>query len=253
MSGRSQKSGVASPTRAGGPRPPRGALTACVIVALSTLLLSCAGAGELTRAGAADLIRNSEEFRLPVTATLPGKREWPTEARTADEPEEEARARAVDGYARTNPELAAFRHLGLIDFKVRLVEGASPAHAWWRFELEPVLTEKGERAAAGAGDKRQKEIAVARRELVEVTGLTAPQAGAAQAEFTWRQAPTPAGEAFDPGSETYKGFPEWLRQLIAGPPAGFGRSAERRYGVALKGSALLRRYDDGWRVQHIQF
>ena len=248
-------SGVDSPTRAGSLRPLRALITAFVIAALPALAVNCGAPQELTRAGAADLIRNSEDFRAPLTVTLPGKREWPTEARSADEPEEEARARAVDSYAKTNPEVAAFRHLGLIDFRARLVEGPSPAHAWWRFELEPVLTEKGEQeaAAAGARDKKQKELAVARHELVEVTGVTAPQAGASQAEFTWRQVPTRAGEAFDPNGETYRSFPVWLRQLIAGPPGGFGRSAERGYGVALKGKALLRRYDDGWRVQHIQF
>lgn len=246
--------GVTSPTRAGRLRSRRAFLTASIIAGLSALILNCGGRGELTRAAAADLIRNSEDFRLPVSVTLPGKREWPTEAQSADEPEEAARERAVDGYARANPEVAAFRHLGLIDFRARLVEGPSPSHAWWRFELEPVLTEKGREAAAdGTGSKRQKEIAVARRELIEVTGVPAPQAGAAQAEFTWRQVPTPAGEVFDPEAETYKGLPGWLRQLIAGPPGGFGRSVERRYGVALKGRALLRRYDDGWRVQHVQF
>lgn len=245
--------GVASPTRADRLRPGRGLLTAPAIAVLSALTLSCAGSGELNRTAAADLIRDSEEFRRPVTVTLLGKREWPTEARSADEPEGEARARAADGYARTIPEVAAFRHLGLLDFRARLVEGPSPAHAWWRFELEPVLTEKGEQAAAGAGGTRQKEIAVARRELVEATGVTSPQAGAAQAEFTWRQVPTPAGEVFDPEGQTFKSLPGWLRQLIEGPPGGFGRSAVRRYGSVGKGRALLRRYDDGWRVQHIQF
>jgi hypothetical protein len=221
---------------------------------LAALVLNCSGRSELTRAGAAELIRDSEEFRRPVSVTLLGKREWPTEARSTDEPEEDARARAIDSYAKTNPEVAAFSHLGLIDFKAKLIEGPTPAHAWWRFELEPVLTEKGKQAAAdGAGGTRQTEVAVARRELVEVTGVTAQKAGTAQVEFTWRQAATFAGEAFDPGSETYRNLPEWLRQKISGPPGGSGRNAERRYGDIRKGKALLQLYDDGWRVQHVQF
>jgi len=229
-------------------------MMAFVIAALPALAVNCSGPKELTRTGAADLIRSSEDFHAPITITLPGKREWPTGARSADEPEAEARARAVDSYARTSAELAAFRHLGLIDFNARLIEGPSPTHAWWRFELEPVLTEKGDRATAnGASGMRQTEIAVARRELVEVTGITTQKAGTAQVEFTWKQVTTFAGEAFDPSSETYRSLPEWLRQKISGPPGGFGRSAERRYGDVRKGKALLQLYDDGWRVQLVQF
>lgn len=231
------------------------ALSAAFVTAvLFAFTVNCASSRVITRAKAADLIRDSNDFNLPVFVTISGKREWPTEARSAEESEDGARQRAVDSYTKTNAELATFRHLGLINVEAKLVEGPSLSHAWWRFELEPVLTKEGRQGTVeSSGDKSPKGIAIARRELVEVTGVSAPQAGTARAEFTWRQVPTSAGEAFDVNSETYRTLPEWLQQLIVGQPRILGRSARREYGDIRKGEAFLQLYDDGWRVQHVQF
>lgn len=44
--------------------------------------------------------------------------------------------------------------------------------------------------------------------MIEVTGLTTPKVGEAGSDFTWKDVPTPAGEAFDPTTDTYRGLPE---------------------------------------------
>lgn len=231
----------------------RGILRALIwITILIASPAGCSGSRELTRPRAGDLIEDSGEFRRPASVRLLGKRDLPTRAKSTDEPEVEARERAFDEYERSHVEMAVFRHLGLIDFRAALVEGPSPEHEWWRFSVEPVLTEKGEREAVAAEGKGRREIIISRRELIEVTGLTTPAGGAARAEFTWKEVPTPAGEAFDPASDAYRRLPEWIRRGLAGPASGLGKGLERNYGVARKGSALLRLYDDGWRVQHIQ-
>lgn len=221
------------------------------LIAFST---ACSGSRELTRRHARDLIEGAGDFRRPISVVLPGKRDQPTRAKATDEAEGEARERAFDEYAHSHTEMAVFSQLGLINFTATLIEGPSPEHEWWRFSVEPVLTDKGGREAveepAGSG---RKGIAIARREVIEVTGLTAPKEGAARAEFTWKEVPTPAGEAFDPTGDTYRALPEWVRRDLAGPASGLGKGLERKYGVARKGSALLRLYDDGWRVQHLQF
>lgn len=77
--------------------------------------------------------------------------------------------------------------------------------------------------------------------------------GVARAELTWKEVSTTAGEAFDPTTATYRGLPEWIHRGMAGPASGLGKGLERKYGVTQKGAALLRLYDDGWRVQHLQF
>lgn len=229
-------------------------LAGFVFAAISMLTLSCVSPRELTRAQAADLIRDSKDFGIPVSIPLPSKREWPTEAKLADEREEEAKRRAVEQYAKTNVGMATFLYLGLIEFSATLIEGPSRDHGWWRFELEPALTAKGKKEAIQSPEnKSQKGIIIARRELIEVTGITTPKSGVARVDFTWKQIPTPAGEAFDPDSENYKNLPEWLRQLISEPPGSFGRNSERKYGGNRKGKAFLQLYDDGWRAQSVQF
>lgn len=226
-------------------------LGAVVLIAFAT---ACSGSRELTRSRAGDLIKDSRDFRRPVSVALLGEREQPTRAKSTDESEGEARERAFDEYARSHVEMAVFRHLGLIDFRATLIEGPTPEHEWWRFGVEPTLTEKdGREAVKEESGQGRKGIVISRRELVEVTGVTKPVGGEARAEFTWKEVPTLAGEAFDPTTDTYRGLPEWLRRGIAGPPPGMGKGLERNYGVVRKGTALLRLYDDGWRVEHIQF
>src|SRR5205085_7710513 len=128
-------------------------------------------------------------------------------------------------------EVAAFYQMGLINLSATLIEAPSPTHVWWRFELKPVLTEKGEQeGGVNSQNNRGLEIPIARRELTEVTGIITQKEGVAQVEFTWKLVPTPAGEAFDSGSQTYRELPEWLRQMIVKAPGGFGKSAEHRYG-----------------------
>lgn len=223
-----------------------------LVITLIALSTSCSGSRELTRSRARDLVRDSRDFRLPISVPLLGKRDQPTQAQAANEPEGEARERACEEYARSHVEMAVFRHLGLVDFRASLVERPSPEHGWWRFSVEPVLTEEGRRVAVDEEGKGRKGIVISHRELIEVTGLTAPTAGAARAEFMWKEIPSPAGGAFDPASATYSGLPEWIRRGIKGPP-GLQRGLERKYAVARKGTALLQLYDEGWRVQVVQF
>ncbi len=91
------------------------------------------------------------------------------------------------------------------------------------------LTEKGKKAAAewetgsGLAGKYYK-VPYAKRELVEVTGLTEPKEGSnvVQAKFTWRLAPVnEIGKAMLLDTKT------------------------------IDGDAVLQKFDDGWRVVNI--
>ncbi|MGB7208649.1 MAG: hypothetical protein WBD27_08315 [Pyrinomonadaceae bacterium] len=91
------------------------------------------------------------------------------------------------------------------------------------------LTEKGKKAAAewetgsGLAGKFYK-VPYAKRELVEVTGLTEPKEGSnvVQAKFTWRLTPVnDIGKAMSLDTKT------------------------------IEGDAVLQKFDDGWRVVNI--
>ena len=72
--------------------------------------------------------------------------------------------------------------------------------------------------APGNADKQPFSISAVRRELVAITGI-AKQGNVADVEFTWRWAPmNEVGAALYPG------------------------------GVRFRSTAMLRKYDDGWRV-----
>jgi hypothetical protein len=68
----------------------------------------------------------------------------------------------------------------------------------WAFDVEPFLTERGKDLGSdGREDHSAPSVILARRELVEVMGIT--KAGqTAQAEYTWKEVPTAAGRAFNP-------------------------------------------------------
>jgi hypothetical protein len=101
-----------------------------------------------------------------------------------------------------------------------------------------VVTPKGEAASKDMPRDPQRENAraflLARRELVEVTGIVeAPAAGpgAREVRFTWRWVPTPLG------SELVKGTKF---------AAKYAPDAKRQ------GSALVRAHEQGWRVEEIK-
>ena len=91
-----------------------------------------------------------------------------------------------------------------------------------------------------------------RKEVVEVTGITKIDEGNAQVEFTWKAVPTPLGEAFDPTSATFKGLPADLQQVITQPRGFSGKKLAQSYGKARRSTALLKLYDDGWRVVAVE-
>lgn len=223
-------------------------------VVISGILLtpSCAGGQELNRSRAAELIQNSGNFRA-VSYELQGQPEWTIKAESDDEPEEQARSRAVESYSDYFAEIAVFRYLGLVEVKATTIERPASGYLFWKFRMTPTLTAKGRQRAAQDSDGQERQaVVLARKEVVSVTGITTPRQGVAQVEFTWKSVPTEEGAAFDPGSTTYKNLPEALQKVISRPTSATFRTAERKYDGVNKSTAVLQRYDDGWRVQLIQ-
>lgn len=231
-----------------------------LLIALCTVLAAVSGCGfgsaDLTRDSVRRLIESSDAFTSPISATLKGRREVPLLPDSADETEEHAVARQTDIELSSNPALAVMRHLGYVDLKVTVVERAHvPGRGTlegvqpWVFSVEATLTDKGRELAKSEGAKGEKAVPLARRELIEVTGVR-KEGIRGEADFTWRAVPTEAGEAFDPSSDAFKRLPEELRQALTrsrgvGPFAG---SAALGWGGVQKASASFQKYDDGWRL-----
>lgn|ERR1041384_303081 len=243
----------------------------------ASLTFGCGDSKKLTRDRALALIHEVKEFKEPTTILLKSDEHVLVNAKAVDEPEQAAQARAVTEFFRSYPSMAVLRHLGLIDVKVitlqrpQAIKGPQfpirrpdgtvvttpPVRLpnelqGWRFKVEPYLTEKGQQAAVGVPSNNGQALPLYRREILEITGLTAAQAGQAQAELTWKTVPTPIGEAFDPASATYQSLPEDLRRALTERQGIFGNTTAVSFGQTRRSTAVFRLYDDGWRLAGIQ-
>jgi hypothetical protein len=219
------------------------------------------GAADLTRDSARRLLEDSDQFKAPVAATLRDQKGLPVLPNSADESEQQALARVLDMEMSSDPTLAALRQFGYADTKITLVKRASVSGSGpladirpWVFDIEAVLTDKGRAMAKSQGMTGDKAVPLARRELVEVTGIR-KEGIRVEADFTWRAVPTEAGEAFDPSSDAFKSLPAGLREaLTKGRGVGpFASAAAAGWSGINKAGAAFQKYDDGWRLMGIEF
>jgi hypothetical protein len=207
----------------------------------------CAGTGELTRTQAAELIGGSQTFSIPVSLPLKTETGWNLRPLSADEPEAEAQARAAENYYQAHPQMDALRRLGLMDVRATTREKPGENHGVWAFDVEPLLTEKGKDLASGdREDQGVPSVILARRELVEVTGIIKAGDQTAQTEYTWKEAPTAAGCALSPGSPEHESLPAALRQTLR------ERNQTKDFDKVRRGRAAFQLYDDGWRLLSAQ-
>ena len=227
----------------------------CVLLGAVIVICSAAcNSNKLTRSSAAGLLESSEAFRKPVAINLlPEYRQSLTliGEGSRDKPKEEF---ALQRFLESHADLAALNHLGLVEFKVTGIQYSDSASS--PVTVTSALTDKGRSASrqwqqSGGG----WTIPVAKRELVEVTGLTGGEGESKQAriEYTWKWQPTEAGASFDVSGQAYQTLPASVRQNLGG--ASFGdmlRSAGQTIpfdsSKTQKGTATLQLYDDGWRI-----
>lgn len=229
-------------------------LLTALCVAAAALCLTCCGSKELSRNSASGVLESSDAFKNPVSITLqPQYRQSLALGGAGGQatPKEEV---ALRRFFESRPDLAVLSHLGLVEFKVVNIQ--YPDSAASPVTVTATLTDAGKSAS---GDWRQAgdgwTIPVARRELVEVTGLTGGdgESKSARVEYTWRWKPLGIGTNFDMTSADYQRLPESVRRSPAGASLadalrGVGTVTFFEGGKPQKGSAALQKYDDGWRV-----
>jgi hypothetical protein len=230
------------------------------IIASLVGTIACSGRGELTRATALKLIKESEKFKAPIELTLKDENELSLLPNSSEETEQEAQARAIDIYMSSNQGVAVLRHLGYVKVKAMLikhgkVEGTGPfaSRQPWIFKIEATLTDKGREVGKSQGITDGKAVVLARREVIEITGIRKEGIQAA-ADFTWEALPTEAGKAFDPTSEIFKSLTPELQEAVTkrrgiGP---FGSSSTVNWNEVHKSTAGFQKYDDGWRLTTIR-
>jgi len=170
-----------------------------VLLCLTVLLASCSPRDFLTRRLAADLISASGPFKTPQKLTL--------------------ETGVVSNNNYISPERSVLQHRGWITAASAPCPANIASPPCWNIVLTPSGVE-AVRSLIPAEDAEKSSFAIpaAKRELVEVTGIS-KQGTIADVEFTWKWIPlNEIGEAIYPG------------------------------GVNFKSTVSFRQYDDGWRV-----
>jgi hypothetical protein len=199
------------------------------------------------------MVSASKEFQKPVSITLlPEYRQSLTLiGGSQTTPKTEV---ALGRFLESRPELAVLQHLGLIELSVKNIE--HPDSASSPVTVAASLTSEG-RAASRQWQQSGNgwDVLIARRELVEVTGLTGGEAESKQSrvEYTWRWQPTGVGVSFDTSSQAHQNLPASIPKSFGG---GSFADALRNVGQPMlfdssktqKATATLQLYDDGWRV-----
>ncbi|MBV9925642.1 MAG: hypothetical protein JOZ96_11545 [Acidobacteria bacterium] len=231
------------------------ALRLAALAAATLVCLAACSSGRMTRARASELILSGEAFQKPASISLlPEYRQSLTliGAGSQTSPKEEF---ALKRFLESHADLAALNHLGLVDFKVVRIE--YPDSASSPVVVAATITDKGR----SASDEWQRagngwSIPIARRELVEVTGLTGGEGGdkTARAEYTWRWQPTEIGKYFDTSRQEHQSLPEDIRRNLGGVSMAdvlrqLGGVISFDSGKMQTASASFRLYDNGWRLE----
>jgi hypothetical protein len=170
-----------------------------VLLCLSATLVSCSPRDFLTRRLAADLISASDPFKTPQRLTL--------------------ETGVVSNKDYISPERSVLQHRGWIAAASAPCTATVAPPPCWNIVLTPSGVEVV-RSLLSTEDAEKPSFAIpaAKRELVEVTGIS-KQSNTADVEFTWKWIPlNEIGEAIYPS------------------------------GVNYKSTVAFRKYDDGWRV-----
>ena len=138
-----------------------------------------------------------------------------------------------------------------INEKPEILSSLTPS-GFWYFEENYTLSEKGKTYWSDYELPAQDTvIPTAKKEFINVTGITGTGATEAGVEFTYRWLPNRLGKSLDPSTDEFKSLPENLRKNLTEvypyPVSPFVVD----WGGERPGSARFQKYDDGWRLTSI--
>lgn len=219
-----------------------------------TLCLIACSSKELTQERTVEIVKSSKDFQETISITLrPEYRQSLTLIGTGSETtkkEEFALRRFLESHA----DLAVLHHLGLVNFRVNNIEYPNSASS--PVTVVSSLTDQG-RSASNQWQQTGNDwtITIAKKELIEVTGIARGQdeSKTARVEYVWSWQPTSVGKSFDKSDSAYRGLPSSISANLEGASMA---DMMRRLGTPIvfdssrkeKASAIFQHYDDGWRL-----
>jgi len=237
-------------------------LTLSLTVILTALVFICAGcgSGELSRSQVKSAVEASPEFTQPATVDLTNPYEnqpSSVDKKSADETVEGAKARDLQTFLESFPDIAAANHLGYIIIEQTLIKeipytvGTMIIPGWQ-------LTR---RSRAGKRGKQlwqemklpvsEEALPIGKKEFVAVSGITKQGEAQAIADFTYKWKPNELGRALDERTEEFKKLPEEVRTRLTQKKGLMHASSSIDWSGERQGKAIFQKYDDGWRLVRI--
>jgi hypothetical protein len=226
-------------------------------VFITGLITGCSSGG-LSCSQAQKMIMESNDFRQPATLEFVqgniviGRGKGAVQSKSETEPEPEAIQRRIAEHYALNPQMAVADYFGLIDARLKrtnnVPDPVTVATSNWYFDERYTLTEKGRKMWEDARlPVNETAVPTARRELIEVTGLTG-EGDTIQAEYSWKWVPNEVGKSLDSSTEEFRKLPEKIRQDMIAPGGLKNRDQTVSFEGTNQGKAIFRKYDNGWRL-----
>ena len=234
----------------------------CLMVIYLPIVISC-GSKELTRSQAQAMITSNQEFKNIKTLdyinrTLREDKKGTSVAESADEPEAAAVQGRIGDYFVEEPRVGIADHLGLVQPELKRINqkpenlGSLTPSGFWYFEENYTLTDKGKTYWSDYELPAQETvIPTAKKEFINVTGITGTGATEASVEFTYRWSPNQLGKSLDPSTEEFKNLPEKLKTNLTSVYPYSVSPFIVDWGGERAGSARFQKYDDGWRLTDV--
>lgn len=220
---------------------------------------ACGEAKDLSRAKAQSLINQSSDFKQPATLSLitPVEREpFGLDKINESEKSEEAKARNLQRFLSYYPQIAVAVHLGLATVDQQLLREEKAVGiqvpAQWFFSVKARAGEQGRALWKEYGlPASDDSLPLARKELVNITGITSLAENQAQVDFTWKWNPNKTALALQENTDEFKALPLEIQKGLLGQTEGNRKPQTENWEGERKAKALFQRYDDGWRLIRI--
>ena len=244
-----------------------------VTIVCAFLLASCSSLGGFSRRTAAVLIEKDNRYSGPASMTIDiggrianaAGRAWQI---SRDDTVEAAAVRAKEDFMQRQPQLIAAEQLGYIQLNFEEgelgesqmgmpIELREQKLGTWNFKVNAQITDQGRALWTDLNlPVKEKELPLAVRGAVTITGLKDENQTMKSADFTYRWEANELGKAFDPNSDQFKQLPQNLQEALKKTQYnmfGGGGNNTMNFNSTRGGKAYFQKFDDGWRLGQLYF
>ena len=225
-------------------------------------LISCAcSSKDLSRSTAQSMIEASPAYKEAANISLADSfhEQMPNglDKASPDESREQAQQRVLERELQWQPQMAAANKLGLVNLTADFVKEEKAfiqTPTQWVFKVTARANDKGKALWKDYKlPETDESLPIARKEIIEITGITKLGENQATADFTYKWIPNELGKMLDPTTEEFKKLPAEMQKGLTGKGSESNQNKSFDWSGERHGKALFQKYDDGWRLVNVGF